>query len=67
MERMAENMQPETGPDGEKRRKLFLDQKALLNEFLAHGAITKAQYDKSFGDLMKKMGFDENGNKSDTY
>ena len=45
----------------EKRRELFLLQKKLLNDFLSCGAITQAQYDKSFGDLMLKMGFDENG------
>lgn len=37
-------------------RKLFLDQKRTLDTFLANGAITKAQYDKSLGDLEKKMG-----------
>ncbi len=51
-----------TESSAEKRKKLFIDQKKLLNEFLSHGAITQAQYDKSFGDLMLKMGFDENGN-----
>ena len=41
-------------------RKLFLDQKHTLDTFLANGAITKAQYDKSLGDLTVKMGM-ENG------
>ena len=40
----------------EKRRALFLHQKETLDTFLAHGTITRAQYDKSFGDLVKKMG-----------
>lgn len=40
----------------EKKRQLFLDQKALLDTFLRTGAISQAQYDKSFGDLKEKMG-----------
>ena len=43
----------------EKKYQLFLNQKATLDAFLARGAITKAQYDKSFGDLKAKMGFDD--------
>ena len=43
----------------EKKYQLFLNQKATLDSFLARGAITKAQYDKSFGDLKAKMGFDD--------
>lgn len=45
----------------EKKRQLFLDQKKLLDTFLAHKAISQAQYQKSLGDLMKKMGYTENG------
>ena len=40
----------------EKKRQLFLKQKKLLDTFLEKGAITKAQYDKSLGDLRKLMG-----------
>ena len=40
----------------EKQHRLYLRQKELLDTFLAHGAITKAQYDKSLGDLREKMG-----------
>ena len=40
----------------EKKKALFLQQKKTLDTFLATGAITKAQYDKSFGDLVEKMG-----------
>ena len=40
----------------DKKRELYLRQKQLLDTFLAHGAISKAQYDKSFGDLTEKMG-----------
>ena len=42
----------------EKKRALFLHQKETLDTFLAHGTITRAQYDKSFGDLVKKMGME---------
>ena len=40
----------------EKNRRLFLEEKALLDTFLAHGAITQAQHDKSLRDLTEKMG-----------
>ena len=40
----------------EKKRALFLHQKETLDTFLAHGTITRAQYEKSYGDLEKKMG-----------
>ena len=52
----------------EKRRQLYWKQKHLLDTFLEHRAISKAQYDKSLGDLTEKMGMagqteptDENG------
>ena len=35
---------------------LYLRQKELLDTFLEHGAICRAQYDKSLGDLTVKMG-----------
>ena len=38
-----------------QRVKLFLDQKHLLDTFLERGAISKGQYDKSFGDLVQLM------------
>ncbi len=43
----------------DKKRDLFLSQKATLDTFLACGAITQAQYDKSLGCLKEKMGFDD--------
>ncbi len=46
----------------EKQRQLFLKQKQMLLDFLERNAISQAQFDKSFGDLMTKMGYDENGN-----
>lgn len=42
-------------PD-EKKKQLFLNQKRLLDTFLEKNAISKAQYDKSLGDLREKMG-----------
>jgi len=42
-----------------EKRKLYEDQKALLDQFLEKGAISQAQYDKSFGDLTEKMGMGE--------
>lgn len=43
----------------EKRKKLYLEQKHTLDLFLERGAISRAQYDKSLGDLTKKMGMDK--------
>lgn len=43
----------------EKKKELFLNQKKTLDIFLGNGAITQAQYDKSYGDLVKLMGMEE--------
>ena len=43
----------------EKKKQLFLSQKETLDTFLAKGAISQAQYDKSYGDLKIKMGIEE--------
>ena len=43
--------------EDEKKRRLYQEQVALLNTFLAKGAISKRQYDKSYNDLTEKMGF----------
>ena len=40
----------------EKTHQLYLQQKALLDQFLERGAITQAQHDKSLHDLTVKMG-----------
>ena len=40
----------------EKKKQLFLKQKNTLDLFLERNAISKAQYDKSLGDLIDKMG-----------
>ena len=40
----------------EKNHQLFLREKALLDGFLEHGAISQAQHDQSLHDLIEKMG-----------
>lgn len=40
----------------EKKLQLFINQKYTLDAFLSRNAISKAQYDKSLGDLIEKMG-----------
>ena len=40
----------------EKNHALFLAQKHTLELFLERGAISRAQFDKSLGDLARKMG-----------
>ena len=45
-----ENLTPE-----EKKAELYRKQKELLDMFLERNAISKAQYDKSLGDLTEKM------------
>ena len=44
----------------EKRVQLYLNQKQTLEAFLERGAISKAQFDKSLGDLTVKMGMSSN-------
>lgn len=46
-----ENLTPE-----EKKVQLYWKQKEILDAFLERNAISKAQYDKSLGDLTEKMG-----------
>ena len=43
----------------EKRVQLYLKQKKLLDDFLDRGAISRAQYEKSLGDLTIKMGMEK--------
>ena len=45
----------------EKNHQLFLRQKALLDSFLEHGAISQVQHDKSLRDLTEKMGENTGG------
>ena len=47
--------EPAASPE-EKKRRLYLSQKALLDSFLERNAISLAQYNKSLGDLTEKMG-----------
>ena len=42
----------------EKKKTLFIEQKKTLDTFLKTGAINQMQYDKSYGDLVKKMGME---------
>ena len=42
----------------EKKKNLFIEQKRTLDIFLERGAISKAQYDKSYGDLVRLMGME---------
>jgi hypothetical protein len=43
----------------EKKKTLFLEQKRTLDIFLSNGAINEAQYNKSYGDLVKHMGMED--------
>ena len=42
-----------------KKKQLYFRQKDLLNKFLERNAITKAEYEKSLGDLNLKMGMND--------
>ena len=48
-----------------KKMELFRSQKQLLDTFLENGAISRAQYDKSLGDLILKMGIPEENRRSE--
>ena len=53
------SMNNETNMDREEQLKLlYLKQKHTLDLFLERGAISKEQYDKSLGDLTRKMGME---------
>ena len=57
---MVPNNSDSSSPSHEDQlRKLYLDQKQTLDLFLKNGAITQAQYDKSLGDLTRKMGMEK--------
>lgn len=43
----------------EKKVQLFLQQKETLDMFLARNAISQSQYEKSYGDLVIKMGMED--------
>ena len=56
--RSTEQIEWERLSPEEKKKQLFLKQKKLLDTFLERNAISKAQYDKSLGDLRDKMKID---------
>jgi hypothetical protein len=68
---MAEHIEWELLSPEEKKRHLFLRQKNTLDLFLERNAISKAQYDKSLGDLIEKMGMHKlvtsSGEKGDAH
>lgn len=43
----------------DKKKHLFLYQKQTLDTFLSTGALTQAEYDKSYGDLVRLMGMED--------
>lgn len=53
------NTAPSSPSREDQLRKLYLDQKQALDLFLKNGAITQVQYDKSLGDLTRKMGMEK--------
>ena len=53
---MAEHIEWEQLSPEDKKKQLFLRQKNTLDLFLERNAISRAQYDKSLGDLIEKMG-----------
>lgn len=53
---LPEGSEKEPMTFAEKKHFLYLKQKAMLDTFLAHGAITQAEHDKSLHDLTVKMG-----------
>ena len=53
---MSEQIEWERLSPEDKKKQLFLNQKRLLDTFLEKNAISKAQHDKSLGDLRDKMG-----------
>lgn len=60
---MREGIPYELMSPEEKKIDLFLRQKETLELFLERNAITKAQFDKSYGDLVEKMGMKDYENK----
>lgn len=55
---MIPNEEKTTPARREQLEKLYRDQKRTLDLFLKNGAISQAQYDKSLGDLTRKMGME---------
>lgn len=55
---MSEQIEWEKLSPEEKKVQLFIKQKRTLDLFLERNAISQSQYDKSLGDLRKKMNID---------
>ncbi len=58
-EEASDNPTPE-----QKKQELFRNQKHTLDLFLERGAISREQYDKSLGGLIRKMGIREEGEEN---
>ena len=56
MDIKTENQEYSSMTFAEKNKFLYLKQKAMMDTFLAKGAITHAEHDKSLHDLTVKMG-----------
>lgn len=56
---MDDKLSFDTMSKEEKRIKLYLSQKRLLETFLERNAISRAQYEKSLSDLTTKMHMEE--------
>ena len=56
METKTDNTENAGMTFAEKKHFLYLKQKAMLDTFLAHGAITQAEHDRSLHGLTVKMG-----------
>ncbi|MBQ4506329.1 MAG: hypothetical protein II971_03670 [Firmicutes bacterium] len=58
MEKLSEEAREELSRE-EKNELLYWKQKAMLEEFLERGAISRAQFEKSMHDLAGKTGHAE--------
>ena len=56
---MDDKLSFDTMSKEEKRIKLYLSQKRLLETFLERNAISRAQHEKSLSDLTTKMHMEE--------
>ena len=59
MDGMDREKEVDQASSEDRKRDLYLRQKQLLDTFLGNGAISRAQYEKSLGDLTRKMGYEE--------
>lgn len=61
MDEVIKKEKADLSPEDSKRQ-LYEKQKALLDTFLEHRAITQQQYDKSLRDMSEKMGYSKRDN-----